>query len=220
MQVRLSRAEYWLLEIVVDSRCPLSLVNASTHKDAEGIEQMFDKPGHGLNRDELIDVLTQLAGQGWIEGSRDGRPIRLDGQTIISALTEPPPSRNSSCTCYQLTEEGGKVWEAFAAPDWSQLVREELDDDTQAGTLTGMVSGRVEKYLRYLGMVQCQLDLQSIQVEEIGPWEATYWKMLPHGHRARFHWWHQWERSGLPYEFSDLAFSGFCEFRDRWYRWQ
>ena len=90
----------------------------------------------------------------------------------------------------------------------------------RAGTLTGMVSWRVENYLRYLDMLECVLDLRSIRVEQIGPWAATYWKTLPNGHRARFHWGHRRERAGLENEFSFLAFSGFCEFRDRWYQWR
>ena len=49
-----------------------------------------------------------------------------------------------------------------------------------------MTAWRVERYLRYLDMLGCELDLRSIQLEEIGPWEATYWKTLPHGHRCGF----------------------------------
>jgi hypothetical protein len=220
MQVRLSRAEYWLLETVVDSPCPLTFLDAGGYEKPEGIEEMFNKPGHGLNHDELIEVLVQLAGHGSIEGYRGEQPIALDRQTIISAVAELPPRHNPSCVYYKLTQEGGAAWEAFAAPDWSRLVKEELDDDVRSGTLTGMVSWRLEKYLRYLDMLQCELDLQSIEVEEIGPWEATYWKILPHGHRAQFHWRHERGPGGLENEFSSLAFSGFCEFRDSWYHWR
>ncbi len=219
MQPRLSRAEYWLLQTVVEWACPLAFLDATKYQERHDIEEMFNKPGHGLNHDDLVEVLIQLVGERLIEGIRDERPIVLDRQMIVAALAEPTPRHNPSCTYYQLTQEGGEVWQAFAAPDWSLLVTEELDDDTRIGTLTGMTSWRVEKYLRYLDMLQCELDLRSIRVEEVGPWAATYWKTLPHGHRVHFQWRHR-RGDGQENEFSTLAFSGFCEFRDGWYNWR
>jgi hypothetical protein len=220
MELRLSRAQYWLLETVVEMPCPLTFLDATEYKEPDGIELMFNKPGHGLNRDDLIEVLVQLLKERLIEGVCDERPIALDRQMIIAALAEPPPARDPSCTTfYRLTQEGGEAWQAFAAPDWSRLVTEELDDDTGAGTLTGMTSWRVEKYLRYLDMLECELDLPSIRAEDVGPWAATYWKTLPHGHRAHFRWKRRRE-PGLENDFTTLAFSGFCEFRDGWYHWR
>ncbi|MCD4726107.1 MAG: hypothetical protein K8R46_00455 [Pirellulales bacterium] len=219
MQSRLSRAEYWLLETVADSPCLLTLLDATRYDEPNDIDAMFNKPGHGLNRDDLIETMTLLVGEKLIEGVRDERPIALDRQAIIAALAEPRRADNPSGTFYQLTHKGGEVWQAFAVPDWSRFVKEELDGDTRTGTLTGMTDWQVEKYLHYLDMLECTLDLPSIQVEEIGPWEATYWKTLPHGHRAHFRWSRRKEHC-FENEFSSLAFSGFCEFRDGWYNWR
>ena len=47
MQSRLSRAEYWLLETVVESACPLTFLDATKYDKPDGIEVMFSKPGHG-----------------------------------------------------------------------------------------------------------------------------------------------------------------------------
>jgi hypothetical protein len=219
MQPRLSRAEYWLLETVVESPCALTLVDPARCHEPFGIEAVFNKSGHGLNHGELIDVLVYLVGERLIEGFRDKRPIELDRHTIVAVLTEHLPVDDPSCTFYRLTPDGGNVWQAFATPDWSRLVKEEIDDETRTGTLTGATAWRVEKYLRYLDMLECEIDLPSIRIVDIGPWEATYWKTLPQGHRAHFRWRHQREH-GKGNEFSELAFSGFCEFRDQWYNWR
>ena len=223
MQPRLSRHRILVARNGRGLLCPLSFLDSGRYKKPDHIEEMFNKPSHGLNRDELIETLLQLSGQGLIEGSRDQgvQTILLDRQTIVDALVEPPPTHNASCTCYRLSQEGGSVWEAFAAPDWSRLVKEERRDfDSGIGTITGMVGGRVEKYLRYLGMLDCEIDRRSIQVEEIGPWEATYWKILPHGHRVQFSWRQKKDPGLLRNDYFRLAFSGLCEFRDGWYRWR
>jgi hypothetical protein len=225
MQVRLSRAEYWLLETVVEDPCPVSLLDAARYQEANGVELMLNKAGHGLDREELIETLTALARERLIEGNRqrliDGdrrcEPIALDSQSIIAAFAERHPA--DCYTTYRLTRGGGDVWQTFAAPDWSGFVKQDLDDDAQTGSLTGLTAWRVEKYLQYLDMFQCELDFASVRMNEMGPWEATYWKTLPKGHRAEFRYRRRLE-APVGSDISRLAFSGFCEFRDGWYGWR
>jgi hypothetical protein len=218
MEPSLTRGEYWLLQTVVEWACPLCFLDSEGYHDPHSIEQMFNKPGHGLNRDRLIATLEKLFQEGWIMAKIKDEPVFLTRHQIINALDETSPRQNDSCTYYRLTPKGGEVWEAFATPDWSRFILEDRNDETHAGVITSMIPGRLEKYLRSLNLVQYEVDFDSAQTEEIGPWDATYWKVLPNGHRTRF----QWSKEIDPLFGNDLlylAFCGFCDFRDEWYRW-
>jgi len=114
---RLTRAEYWILESAGESFRPPSLLVS------EDIEAHYNKPGHGLDRLALVDTLDRLVSGGLI-GFADIRgaqnfEVPFTGQRdrprIEAALAESHPDK---FTYYGLTAEGGRVWEAFARPDW------------------------------------------------------------------------------------------------------
>ena len=98
-----------------------------------GLRSCSASRGTVRNRNDLIETLAVLAGKRLIEGLRDEQPVALDRQTIIAALEEPGPVDNPFCIFYILTQEGGDVWQAFAAPNWSDFVKEELDNNTRSG---------------------------------------------------------------------------------------
>jgi len=220
MFLPLTRAEYWLLETVVEEPCPCSFLDPRHYEQPTGLEEMFNKPGHGLGRDDLIETLARMAEHGWIEALSNGQPTSLTQPAILQMFTAAPRACDPACAMYRLTPQGGAVWEAFAAPDWSRRVTEELDDDANRGRLTGMEAWRVEKYLRYLGMLQLEVDFPSVQIEEIGPWNATYWKELPRGYCAQFRWNYRESLEANNSDLFRLTFAGFCQFRDDWYRWR
>lgn len=219
MEPSLTRGEYWLLQSVVEYPWPLCFLASENYHGHNSIEQMFNKPGHGLKRDRLIGTLDKLFQEGWIMAKIKDEPVFLTRHQITNALDETSPIQNQFCTYFQLTPKGGEVWEAFAAPDWSRFTLEDMDYEAHTGIVTSMIPWRVEKFLHYLNLVQCEIDSDSVQTEEIGPWEATYWKILPNGHRTHFRWLKEIDLSSSN-EVLNLKFGEFCDFRDGWYRWR
>ena len=119
MEPRLTRGEYWLLETAVKSYYPLRWLDS----DDPGL--LFNKPGHGLDRDRLVATLGALFRDELIEASRNDEWCVLDELQIRNALTEQPPLKNPSCTRYRLTKRGAATWEAFAAPEWDRFILDE-----------------------------------------------------------------------------------------------
>src|SRR4051794_33270916 len=118
---RFTRGEYWLLESAVEHGWPLyTLV-------AEDVGLVFNKPGHGMDRDELIETLVSLFRRGLIaardrvtsKGVYGPFAVALDRDAIEAALDEDLFSQE---TYYGLTSEGGRQWEAFARPDWDVFI--------------------------------------------------------------------------------------------------
>ena len=226
MQPRLTRGEYWILETVVEMAVPLCFLATDHYDSPDGIAEMFNKTGHGLDDAQLLATLAALFEKGWIEATREGEPTALNTQQLSVALKEPGPRFRDDSTYYQLTQEGGATWEAFAAPEWDRYLLEELyrpDDSDHAvktGTVTCSTSWRVEKYLKYFDVACGTLIQDSIVRENLGPWNATYWKQLPSGTRATFCWREMPDDSAHASDEYWLAFAGFCQFREEWCHWR
>ncbi|MEX0717550.1 MAG: hypothetical protein WD066_13240 [Planctomycetaceae bacterium] len=80
----------------------------------------------------------------------------------------------------------------------------------------------LERYLDWSFIAEGPIEHGVATYEEIGPWEATYWKTLPHGWVAEFH---RPPRERIPESPSAmvtewLTRAGFCDIRDGWYRWR
>jgi len=81
--MRLTRGEYWLLETVVQEYCPLCFLNPEAYDTPDGIELMFNKPGHGLSGLDLIETLSRLSAGGTLmsevlHGVVHGKTIELE----------------------------------------------------------------------------------------------------------------------------------------------
>ena len=96
MEPRLTRGEYWLLNCVVVAGCPLRFLVS------DSIEELFNNPGHRLERPRLVETLVHMSEQGWIEGYRidDGFPLTAD--LIETGFLELPNERDDALG-YQLT---------------------------------------------------------------------------------------------------------------------
>lgn len=219
---RLTRAEYWLLETAVEGGIPLQFLDPDGYSAKFTIEHMFNKPGHGLDRLQLLDCLDGLFAAGLVEGefSRAGAAVVPSKDVIRQAIVEKLP-HTVPRLCYQLTPRGGKVWEAFAAPRWDRYLSEESDPDSRTGWITCQDRFHLRRHLdeRQFVILDRIITHDTIQIEEIGPWEATYWKRLPHGYRARFQWTEAAEQFMPKTPLEQLVFGGFCEDRDGWYHW-
>lgn len=220
---RLTRGEYWLLEVSVDGGTPLCWFLSEEELDDDGsplIELRFNKPRHGMDRECLIETLTRMFEEGWLRATRNEQEIAMNRVQVIRALWERTDVLEER-TCCWLTELGGQVWEAFAAPSWEEFIEETIlgDEDGEeryTGTITSITKWRAEHYLANLHLMGYEVDAKSIRWEEIGEWEATYWKKLPRGHRAHF----RCVRKDEEVTESRAEFAELCDFRDGWYRWQ
>lgn len=218
METRLTRGEYWLLETVVTSYSPLCFLDAEGYAPPSSIESMYNKPGHGLSREALLDTLVRLHDDGLIcfrpSGSDDFLPLTRDD--ISEAARDPRRGRSEQCLVYGLTALGGETWEAFARPNWDRFILIDWEHEQRSEHLTCANELRIHQYLRGLDTVVYDVDVSSVRVTAIGEWDATYWRKLPQGYQAKVSWVAERPQSGMLERF---AFAGFCEMRDRWYRW-
>ena len=220
-QPRLTRGEYWLLETVVDLRVPLHFLEADGYSENSSIELMFNKPGHGLARAQLLECLHDLFHGGLIAVSTfaDEPPWLPTDEQMAAALCA--KRSDKSALYYGLTEKGGAVWETFAVPDWDRFILEDFDNENHTGKVMCATLWRLERYLGYFGLnlLDQTIDSDTVQIQDCGPWQATYWKQLPQGFCARFAC--GWTERGINRDqMKWLAFGGLCAFRDGWYRWR
>jgi hypothetical protein len=205
MEPRLTRGEYWLLETAVQYRIPSCCLGRSP----KGVEEQFNKPGHGMDRALLIESLARLRDDGLIDFARCEdveKRIWLSNEGIADALSERRPQPAAQYTIYGLTGVGGACWEAFARPNWEQFVHEEFDDEAKDGVLTCMSETHLNRHLRDMNAAYVLLD-NLVNIEPIGEWQATYWRSLLSGYRATVGW------SAIRRGFR------FFERRRTWYRW-
>ena len=227
MESRLTRAEYWLLETVVEMPVPLCFLNPKRYEECDGIEMMFNKPGHGLGLSQLTETLNGLFQGEFIEAFAHEGASTLTFDQIGVALEQSGPIRRSdtgpcsvpSCLYYRLTSRGGELWESFAAPDWERYVKTDIDEEAQAITLTSKTPWRIHGFFEDMQLVLYEIDSTFGHSEILGPWNATYWKVLPSGYRTHLRW-----QKDIPldpgHNLHWLALVGYCQDRDGWYRWR
>ena len=194
MEPRFTRGEYWLLETAVDKQFPVSALMASNLA-----EYLNNKKGHGLTRTALIETLHRLITWRLISAKNEVDAPISTSEEIERALDEPRWSIGSSVdwrtiTRYELTQQGGTQWEAFAAPDWQKYIRtsRHLSDNPDHSDPSIRVAicadkAMLEEYFKS----KCFYDAKhvSLGTEEwdyIAPWDVTYWKQLEGAHRVRF----------------------------------
>ena len=173
--------ERWVLEAAVDLKLPVRVI---TGPDAG---QRLNRPHHGLDPEGVIEVLRRLLRQGAIALFRDGQDQHHQAEEDLRAVVEQGhagPSPPGSCF-YGLTASGGELWEAVAQPAWARYLDASYGIDPNDAEvicadpvrLNHYVSSKYQQYRPISGTV-CR--------DHVKPWQATYWKMLPLGHRIRY----------------------------------
>ncbi len=183
MNPKFNRGEYWLLESAVTFR------NCIHGLDSDEIDLDMNKPGHGMSRGLLIQTLVGLFQTGLIYAcgpQSTSDEDRLTARQIDVAVNERDPDRQ---WWYGLTAEGGRQWEAFAAPRWEEHidVEETGDGGVETGEYGSMNLDRLRRYIDGLHYLGVNIIPDTLKWDIVEPWEATYWKTLPRAHRARFH---------------------------------
>lgn len=187
----MDKNEYWILDSVVESWDSLKCLVS------EDIEGAFNKRSHGLNRDELVDVLDRLFQRGCLLAKRMEKSISKG--FFIPTRKEIEEAFDGRLNCfYGLTSQGGARWEEVSRPQWERYISDSVYAEPQEGEIIGSDRDLVEQY-DLLSRVDSEISIVpgSKHWDVLRPWQATYWKELPVGHRLRFKY--EWvERKAQP----------------------
>lgn len=212
LEPRFTRGEYWLLETVVCAGIPLCWLAGGN------LEEVLNKQSHGLDRKHLKVALNNLFTLGLIVAHRsneEGIRYTPTMEQIEAILDEP---QFPDCTYYSLTSHGGAQWEAFAAPNWNRYIDAFYsipeDQEAERGELVCADKELAERYLQGIHHSGIHIDPTTVTWEQLKPWQATYWKELPLGYRARFTC-----RSGDMLGWDSMPLSYYWIYKNRWYQW-
>ncbi|QDT36092.1 hypothetical protein [Stratiformator vulcanicus] len=211
MSIQLSRAEFWLLNLVVEWRYPLARIDA-TNPD------FFNHPCIGVPLDEIVETVWAMNERGWIRIYRldDESEVALCGPAdLIPLITLPSNapghpenepfwrkqglSGKPVVAYFGLTEIGGAIWEEFTQPNWEFRVVKELNFESYSHPGSSpddhiLLRGSDEARLRWASSLvrrsidveyQCELKREPLK-RSIEPYHAVYWKQLPRGWEIRF----------------------------------
>ena len=190
MQPRFTRGEHWLLETAVEFSVSFRFLDDGGEEFCE----QLNKVGHRMCRPELIETLQRLQIAGLISfGQYDELGANWTEITEVQFEAALDEDREGPWTSYQLTAEGGRQWETFASPRWQYFVHQDNCWDTVEGTdespQVAIYTGPELKWLKRMVSLSSTgfrpIDLESVEYSEIGAWDATYWKVLPAGYRAK-----------------------------------
>lgn len=211
---RLTRGEYWLMEIMAEHMIPAGFLGR------DDLVMVLNKPLHGLSQDELHATILELSRQGLVGYTtrHDETECEFSSTDQIRIALAEESRQGQGKTYLRLTSEGGHVWEAFAAPKWDDYISElegfdeSLDQDVTELICTNR--GRLERYLKSGYPSLSQIDPSRVWWDILEPWEVTYWKSLPKAHRVRF----VDPDDGMEVPPPPSRYMRYF-FRPRWYRW-
>jgi len=183
---RLTRGEYWLLEIMAELIIPAGFLSR------DDLGMIVNKPLHGLSQDELLATILELSRQGLVSYTINHDETEYEFSStdqIRNALAE-ESRRGQGKTYLRLTSEGGRVWEAFAAPRWDEYIADSWLFDESLGLEIGQLictnRGRLQRFFKSKYPSLSQIDPSHVWWDTLEPWQATYWRTLPTAHRVRF----------------------------------
>jgi len=190
--------EAWLLESAVPFFIPLTFLAMSD----EEIGLQFNHPSHHMTRDELLRTLSSLFIRGELVGKQEALGEHVPTAEQVDKALVPPVRRpnggvawgrgTDAPLCYGLSQAGAARWERMAEPDWERYFEDMWPEENTCEVVAGS-QHRLDEVLRSTRELW---DIEpvgnGIEQDVLTPWEATYWKTLPAGYRARFH--HQYTR--------------------------
>jgi hypothetical protein len=159
------------------------------------IERLFNKPGHGLARADLLELPDRLFRAGDIVAtSKAGTQFTPTAAQIEAEVKDRPFNQRNQSVCYGLTPKGGARWEMAARADWARYIADwrTVTDHLFDGKPVESVEivtpdrGRLNEYLSLLRAHFDDVLPRSEEWDVLRPWHATYWKRLPLAHRVRF----------------------------------
>ena len=183
---RLTRGEYWLLEIMAEHMIPAGYLTR------DDLVMVLNKPLPGLSQDELLATILELSRQGLVSYTtrHDATERQFSSTDQIRDAVSEESRRGRGKTILCLTTAGARVWEAFAAPRWDEFISELWGfDESLNQDVTELICtnpGLLQRYLKSAYPSLSQIDPSQVWWDILKPWEVTYWKILPKAHRVRF----------------------------------
>jgi hypothetical protein len=176
----MDKREYWFLDSVIEARCPLVWLVSND------LEETLNKRHHGLKRHELVSVLNRLFQRGDLLAKR--KEGSISNGFFVPAQIEIEEALDGRLNCfYGLTSQGGARWEEVSQPHWERYISDWVYAEPQEGEIIGSDRDLVEQYD---SLSQYDSDISVVPGSKhwdvLRPWQATYWKELPVGHRLRF----------------------------------
>jgi hypothetical protein len=185
MNPSFTRGEYWLLDAVVEYRLGIDVAAR------EDVAEALNRQTHGLSRPELADTLMGLLGKCLIQMTRpDDSLVFPEREAVVAAMDQ--GYKQPGNLTYGLTAEGGRLWEQFTRPEWNRFVArtssrlEDEEEDVEEHEYVCACKERLEGCLKLNRLALCYMEEGSAKWDMVEPWQATYWKQLPRGHRLRF----------------------------------
>ena len=179
----MDRHERWILEAAVEVR--LSLCDLTGPR----VPERLNRPHHGLDAAGVAEVLRVLLRKGFITLFRGAEEELTEGRDALVWLAEhgddERPNAPVRGTTYGLTASGGAAWETVARPDWSRYIDGRYGSDPFDAEVICPDPVRLDEYV-FSKFQECRPIRESLRRDRLEPWAATYWKVLPLGHRVRF----------------------------------
>src|SRR5215210_6213459 len=135
----MNKNEYWLLNSAVEAWYPLALLVC------DNLEEVFNREHHGLERDELVNVLAELFEGGDLLAKRVEKFTEKEIFTPTRAEIEAALDGRVRCL-YGLSSHGGARWEEVSRPQWERYITAYVYGDPMEGRVIGSDRQLVEKY--------------------------------------------------------------------------
>ena len=182
---------------------------------SEELEALFNKAHHNLSHDKLLDTIMRLVSSNLIFVKNKQKDSNLTARKPIKAAFE--ERRFEEGTYYGLTSKGGAWWEKFASPNWSNFIDHTsyYPDNSEIEQVEILCADKkhLKAYFQSLCFHEIEVEEETIRWDTISPWQATYWKELPNGHRVRFKGKEKSQQVYSPKEPSDSWWD------KMWYEW-
>jgi HEAT repeat protein len=171
-KMALPELEFFLLTIVSESSCPLSILARPN------LDECVNRAVPEFSEAELIETLYDLFCCGDLTAFGGYR--KKAGQCFVPTREEIHAALCGAIEIsYELTRQGGERWERMSNFDWSFYVRHA--DDSEAA-IEGTSAEMIEVYLASFVSRSPDADVLST----VRPWKATYWKRFPKAVRIQF----------------------------------
>jgi hypothetical protein len=210
MSVTIDKADYAILYGVSEEQWPAWLL--LKERTMAGVNRFWP----GLAAPELTEHFFRLWSERLIECAEgeDEPAIAPDyeltrQQFEFDTSSSDRPQFNS--LTYRLSPAGGDTWENYAGVDWNKFYNSWDDSERNEFRLSASDRKAVELAIQLRTISPLPVP-GTDRWEILGSWQATYWKVLPAGHRIGYKYERSWP-SALTYQNED-------EFRKREELWR
>ena len=186
VEPRIDRADYAILYAVTEEQWPAWLL--VEERTMAGINRHWP----GLQRRELTEHFFRLWKEGLIECAEgeDEPAIAPDYERARQQFElyegSDRPRYGTSIT-FRVTQVGGDLWAHYASVDWSKFFSSSCGSGPNEWTFNAFDRAALELALRIPDIGPPSVK-GTERWETLRPWQATYWKVLPVGHRVSYNY--------------------------------